>query len=314
MAHQLLQEQTFPPGVLITRTGCFTRRRVCFSYKGSFGSCCYSDPCPRSFRSAQPSTWQHFANLLALTRPRCLRLSCELSARSTGSSLLFLALSECWLSALLFCLLSLHFCHVFLHSAPFTRRLENNPPPIRACDMPLNRCWKLRSYACRSDKLLSHCGVKNARAACPGLVWEHWCQTLARRPKFGLCSVILFGPTKPKELQASNDYTAQIATNIPKPRILYWRTGHWLKGINIIMPSLVYCHMCAVSIYWLCCIKHCSVQCSGCLAPYWKIYCCLWRKIFVRWICQNKTLSRMFEYWSVLDWHPCLNVATTQGG
>lgn len=64
------------------------------------------------FPSAQTSTWQRFGNVLALTRPGCLRLSCELSAGSTGSSWLFLALSECWLSALLFCLLSLHFYHV----------------------------------------------------------------------------------------------------------------------------------------------------------------------------------------------------------
>lgn len=95
MAQQLLQEQTLPPHALITRGACFTRRRVCCSHKSSFGSCCYSDPCLRSLASAQPSTWQHFANVLALTRPHCLRLSCELSARSTGSSLLFLALPEC---------------------------------------------------------------------------------------------------------------------------------------------------------------------------------------------------------------------------
>lgn len=134
MAHQLLQEQTFPPRALIMRSGCFTRRRVCFSYKSSFGSCCYSDPRLRSLPSARPSTWQHFANVLALTRPRCLRLSCELSARSTGSSLLFLALSECWLSALLFCLLSLHFYHVgkfFCALGPVHLRAGEQHSPLK---------------------------------------------------------------------------------------------------------------------------------------------------------------------------------------
>lgn len=133
MAHQLLWEQTFPPCVLITRSGCFTSRRICVSHKSSFGSRCYSDPRLRSLPSAQTSTWQRFGNVLALTRPRCLRLSCELSAGSTGSSLLFLALSECWLSALLFCLLSLHFYHVgkFFALGPVHSQPGEQPSPLK---------------------------------------------------------------------------------------------------------------------------------------------------------------------------------------
>lgn len=165
MAHQLLWEQTFPPCMLITRSGCFTSRRICLSHKSSFGSRCYSDPRLRSLPSAQTSTWQRFGIVLALTRPRCLRLSCELSAGSTGSSLLFLALSECWLSALLFCLLSLRFYHVgkffCARPRPLTARRTTLSPqgPVTHCSAVVGKC----SYDKGSDKLLSRCGVKNAR-------------------------------------------------------------------------------------------------------------------------------------------------------
>lgn len=85
---------------------------VCFSLKAHLVPVVFQTPVCRVFRAINHPSWQHFANVLALTRSSCLRRSCELSARSAGSTLLFLALPECWLSALLFCLLSLHFYHV----------------------------------------------------------------------------------------------------------------------------------------------------------------------------------------------------------
>lgn len=56
---------------------------------------------------------------------------CELSAGSTGSSLLFLALLECCLSALLFCLLSPHFDHVRKLVFGLAALSQDNNLPLR---------------------------------------------------------------------------------------------------------------------------------------------------------------------------------------
>lgn len=146
MTHQLLQEQTFPPRMLITRGCCFTRLWVCFSHKAHLVPVVIQTPVCRAFWVINHPSWQHFINVLTLTRPSCLRVSCELTARSTGSTLLFLALSECWLSALLFCLLSLHVYNVgnFFCTRPRPlagRRTTPSPSgPVTSCSSAVEKC------------------------------------------------------------------------------------------------------------------------------------------------------------------------------
>ena len=109
-----------------------------------------------SYNSPHPSQLTHRPGkvLATCSDSLCLlpKTSCELSAGSTGSSLLFLALLECRLSALLFCLLSLHFGHVrklVFGLAALSR--DNNPPPG-----PVTCSWTLvekRSHDRVNNKL-----------------------------------------------------------------------------------------------------------------------------------------------------------------
>lgn len=87
------------------------------------------------------------AVLATCSQSFCLlpKTRCELGAWSTGSTLLFLALLECCFSALLFCLLSLHFDHVRKLLFGLAALSQNNNPPPR----PVTCCWTvMEKHSC----------------------------------------------------------------------------------------------------------------------------------------------------------------------
>lgn len=87
------------------------------------------------------------AVLATCSQSFCLlpKTRCELGAGSTGSTLLFLALLECCFSALLFCLLSLHFDHVRKLLFGLAALSQNNNPPPR----PVTCCWTvMEKHSC----------------------------------------------------------------------------------------------------------------------------------------------------------------------